>query len=92
MIGQGAVGRKKRNARMNERVDCGWGRGSVGVSHNLGKRNGDPSTRLGRRVEGYGVFIWQKGDGGGPRHKFWSMKRMLQSIKLVTLPSLRWRF
>ena len=47
MIGQGAVGRKKRNARMNEKVDCGWGRGSVGVSHKLGKRKGGPFNASG---------------------------------------------
>ena len=65
MIGQGAVVRKKRNSRMNERVDCGCGKGvEVRCESQAWQRKGDPSTRLGRRVEGYEDIIWQKGDGG----------------------------
>ena len=47
MIGQGAVGRKKRKA--NERVDCGFGEGveSFGVSHKLGKSEGGPFNASG---------------------------------------------
>ena len=53
MIGQGAVGWKKRKGRMNERLNVG-----IGLDDKLGNVKGDPSTRLGRRVEGYEAFVW----------------------------------
>lgn len=53
MIGQGAVGWKKRKGRMNERLNVG-----IGLKDKLGNVQGDPSTRLGRRVEGYKACVW----------------------------------
>lgn len=53
MVGQGAGGGKKRNTRINKRLSA-----ERQGEWRAWQEKGDPSTRLGRRVEGCEAFVW----------------------------------
>lgn len=84
MIGQGAVGWKKRNARMNERLIAG-----VGVNGKLGKGR-VTLQRVSGDVLKVVKLLYGKRVMAGSEAQL--LVDEAYAAKLVTLPSLRWRF
>lgn len=84
MIGQGAVGWKKRNARMNDRLIAG-----VGVNGKLGKGR-VTLQRVSGDVLKVVKLLYGKRVMAGSEAQL--LVDEAYAAKLVTLPSLRWRF
>ena len=65
---------------MNDRLIVG----EVGVNEQLGEGKGDPSTRLGRRVEGYGNLLYGQRVIAGSEAQLWDDEAysLLQSCSL----------
>ena len=75
---------------MNKRGLIGEIWGGEGVSDKSGREKEDPSTRLGRRVEGYEAFVWAKRVMAGSEAQV--LEDESYTANLVTLTSLRWTF